>query len=321
MTTNIIIILVTSALIWVTGQWFIQASSRIGDYFRLPRSVKGATLDAISSSFPELMIALFAVIAFQHFEVGVGTIAGSALFNLLIITGISVLVAPKAFKVSRNVVMRDGVFYIISVATLLIALFATKTWTLLIPLSFILIYLLYFKEIVHDVHEFHKETARKKKKHSKIKLPRELTIAIICMLVIGFASYFLTEHAIAFAEAIHVSPLVIAFTVMAAATSLPDAVISIGNARKGHIDDATSNVFGSNIFDILIGLSIPILLAIFLTKGPVQIQFDYIEIVIGLLGSTLLLIYFLTGDYTLRKWHGGLLLAMYGAFLGYVILL
>lgn len=316
---NIIVILVTSALILVTGQWFIQASSRIGDYFRLPRSVKGATLDAISSSFPELMIALFSVIAFKHFEVGVGTIAGSALFNLLMITGICVLIAPKTFKVSKAVVTRDGIFYIISVAALLIALFAAGTWTIIVPLIFLLLYFIYFKKIIRDVRRFRTETEQKKDAR-KISIQREMGIAFISMIVIAIASYFLTEHSIAFAEEIGVSPLIIAFTVMAAATSLPDAVISIGNARKGHIDDATSNVFGSNIFDILIGLSIPMIVAI-VYSGPVIMAFDYIEVVIGLLVSTLLIIYFLSGSYTLNKKHGIVILAMYGVFLGYVIIL
>ena len=265
------------------------------------------------------MIALFSVIAFNQFEVGVGTIAGSALFNLLIITGVSVLVAPKAFKVSKSVVTRDGVFYIISVAALLIALFASNTWGLIIPLIFILIYAFYFKEIIRDTKTYRKEVTQKA--HTRnISFPRELIIALSTMLVIAGASYFLTEHSIEFAEAIGVPAIIIAFTVMAAATSLPDMVISIGNARKGDIDDATSNVFGSNIFDILLGLSLPLLLAYALT-GPVTINFGHIEIVMGLLASTLLLIYFLTGNYTLKKKHGVLLLLIYALFLVYIIAL
>lgn len=114
MTTSIIIdflvILATMPVIFYAGRWFIESSSNIGDYFRLPRSVKGATFDAVASSFPELMIALFSVIAFGKFEVGVGTIAGSAIFNLLVITGLAVLVAPGVFKVSPPVVRRDSLF-------------------------------------------------------------------------------------------------------------------------------------------------------------------------------------------------------------------
>ncbi len=316
-TTEILVILGTSALIFLTGKWFISASSNIGDYFRLPRAVKGATLDAISSSFPELMIALFSVISFKKFEVGIGTIAGSALFNLLVITGISVLVAPKVFKVTKNVLTRDGFFYVISVLALLIALYTSSTWTIIVPLVFILIYVFYSREIIKDTKEFRQDT--KRKKNHKINIYHELGIAFFCMATIAVASYFLTEHSIAFAELIGVPPLVIAFTVMAAATSLPDAVISIGNAKAGHVDDAAANVFGSNVFDILIGLSVPMLLAMAFVRGPIEIEFDYPEIVIGLLGSTLLLIAFLAKGLTLTKRQGWYLLLIYGLFLGAVI--
>ncbi len=314
--TNILVILVTSGLILLTGKWFISASSNIGDHFRLPRSVKGATLDAISSSFPELMIALFSVIAFKQFEVGIGTIAGSALFNLLVITGISVLVAPKAFKVTKNVLTRDGFFYVISVLALLIALYASSTWTIIVPLIFVFIYIVYTREFIKDTQEFRFDN---KKKKLKINIYRELGLAFFCMATIAGASYFLTGHSIAFAEAMGIPPLVIAFTVMAAATSFPDAIISIGNARKGHVDDATANVFGSNVFDILIGLSIPMLVAMAFVRGPIEINFDYPEIVIGLLGSTLLLIAFLSSKLTLTKRQGWYLLGLYVLFLGAVI--
>ena len=314
---DIAIILLTMPVIFFTGQWFISASSNIGDHLRLPRSVKGATFDAIASSFPELMIALFSVIAFSHFEVGVGTIAGSAIFNLLVITGISVLVAPKVFKVSREVVHRDSFFYVVSVLVLLIALLGFKIWGIAVPLIFLLIYFLYIKKIIHDTKRHHAES---KERSKKISLVKETSVAMTTMIIIGVAAYFLTEHSISLAEGIGISPIIIAFTLMAATTSLPDGVISVMNAKKGNVDDATSNVFGSNSFDILVGIGVPLLIAV-LISGPVQLNFGNIEIIFGLLGSTFLIIYFLTGDYILKKKHGVLLLGIYAAFLIYVVYL
>lgn len=272
-------------------------------------------MDAISSSFPELMIALFSVIAFKRFEVGIGTIAGSALFNLLVITGISVLVAPKTFKMTKNVLTRDGFFYVIAVLALLVALYTSNTWTIMVPLIFLFIYIIYTREFIKDTEEYQSVS---KKKALKINIYREVGLAVFCMSVIAAASYFLTKHSISFAEAVGIPPLVIAFTVMAAATSFPDAIISIGNAKKGHVDDAASNVFGSNVFDILIGLSIPMLVAMAFVRGPIEINFDYPEIVIGLLGATFLLIAFIADDLTLTKRQGWYLLGVYVLFLGAV---
>ncbi|MBT7474895.1 hypothetical protein HN706_03075, partial [Candidatus Woesearchaeota archaeon] len=53
------IIILTSIVIYFAGNKFAESSSKIGDYFNLPRDVKGATFDAIASSLPELLVALY----------------------------------------------------------------------------------------------------------------------------------------------------------------------------------------------------------------------------------------------------------------------
>jgi cation:H+ antiporter len=310
----IAVIIAASVVIYFAGKYFADASSNLGDYFRLPRSVKGATFDAISSSFPELMVALFSVIAFKQFEVGIGTITGSALFNLLIIPGICVLVAPKVFKVSKDVVNRDVKFYLFSVILLLFALIFFKWWGLLVAFAFIALYLLYIRSIVIHTKEFRSD---KKVKKKVIPLGKNILIAFVTMLAIAIASYFLTEYAIELASALGVSPLIIAFTVIAVATSIPDAVISIVNARKGDIDDAASNVFGSNIFDILIGLSIPLLIA-YIFAGPTLMASGSVGVVIGLLLSTILVMSMLRKQVLTRR-NGWVLLAVYLVFVLTVI--
>lgn len=319
MILDILIIIICSGVIWQTGKWFAKSSSNIGDYLHLPRSVKGATLDAMSSSLPELLIAVFSVIAFKKFEVGIGTIVGSAMFNLLIIPGVCVLVAPVAFKVSRELVHRDGMFYVISVYALLAALLYSKSWGWIIPITFVLVYLWYIWTIKRHTND-HRKTTERHENAKNIKIGKELFVSLISLLVIAGASYFLTESAIEFAAAIGVAPIIIAFTIIAAATSFPDTVISVINAKKGDIDDSAANVFGSNIFDILIGLSIPLFLALFFTK-TVEISFNQLEVVMGLLGATILVLYFLAESHTLNKKKAWTMLLMYGVFVGYVIFL
>ncbi len=313
-----IIILISSLMIYLAGEKFAESSSRLGDYFRLPRDVKGATFDAISSSLPELLVALYSVIIFKQFEVGIGTITGSALFNLLIIPGLCVFVAPVAFKVSRKVISRDALFYMISVFSLIVLIIYFKEWGLIISLVLLAIYLIYLTDIIKHT-KLHKKTL-KQKKDVKIKLTKELPLFFTFMVVIGLFTFFLTDSAINLSETLGISPIIIAFTIIAAATSVPDTVISLINAKKGDIDDATSNVFGSNIFDILVGIGLPLLIYV-LFKGPVMIEFVNLEIVLGLLGSTILVLYFFAEDHTLNKRQAITLLLMYFAFLIYIIYL
>jgi cation:H+ antiporter len=310
-------IIATSILIFVFGNYFARASSNLGDYFNLPKSVKGATFDAIASSLPELLVALFAVIFFNQFEVGIGTIAGSALFNLLIIPGICVLVTKGIFKVSKEVISRDALFYIISVFILLVLILYFPSWGIVVSILLLLAYLIYVREIIIDSKEYKRNNPKRKEKREK-KISRDIWTFFIMIIGIGIVTYFLTNFSIEISKLLNVSPIIIAFTITAAATSIPDAAISIINARKGNLDDATSNVFGSNIFDIFVGLGLPLLIySIFL--GPVEIVFDQLEILIGLLGSTIIVLYFFARKEKLTKKQGIILLILYLVFLGYVI--
>lgn len=315
---SMLIIFIASIVIFYVGNIFAKSSSKIGDYLNLPRSVKGATFDAIASSLPELLVALFAVIFFKKFEVGIGTIAGSALFNLLIIPGLCVLVAPVAFKVSKKVISRDAMFYLIAVFTLIVLLLYFQMWGLGIAIALLLVYMVYIREIVNYSKKYRKE--KKKEKKKGVKIFKEIGIFLVTMVIIGIATYFLTKSSINLSEILNISPVIIAFTITAAATSVPDTVISVVNAKKGDLDAAVSNVFGSNIFDIFVGLGLPLLIySIFV--GPVQIAFQHLEIILGLLGATIIVLYFFAEEEKLTKKQGIFLLFMYLVFLSYVIFL
>ena len=311
------IIAVASIAIYFIGERFALASSRLGDHLKMPRSVKGATFDAIASSLPELLVALFAVIFFNSFEIGIGTIAGSALFNLLIIPGIGVLVAPVAFRVTRRVVNRDAMFYVLSVFMLVVVTLYFKVWGLIIAFILLGAYALYLKVILNHVK---KDREKFEPEHKDVNVKKELFAISGTIILIGVVTYFLTDASIDFAAAIGVSPIIVAFILTAAATSVPDTVISVANAKKGDIDDAASNVFGSNTFDILVGLGLPLLIYT-LINGPVHIDFQNLEILFGLLGATIVVLLFLAEDHVLEKSRGIAMLVLYGVFIAYIVLL
>ena len=310
-------IVIASIAIYFIGERFALASSRIGDHLKIPRSIKGATFDAVASSLPELLVAMFAVIFFNSFEVGIGTIAGSALFNLLVIPGIAVLVTPVVFRVHRRVITRDALFYVMSAFLLVVITVYFKTWGMVIAILLLAGYLLYLRTITKHVKKDHEES---KSKHKNVNIRKEVWTAAGTVILIGVATYFLTEASIHLAAAINISPVIVAFILTAAATSVPDTVISVVNAKKGDIDDAASNVFGSNTFDILVGLGLPLLI-FNLISGPVQIEFANFEILFGLLGATIVVLLFLAEDHILEKSRAIAMLVIYGVFIAYVVLL
>ena len=154
----------------------------------------------------------------------------------------------------------------------------------------------------------------------KVSIKKEFALFFALLGVTGLFAYFLTDAAVNLAHSLGIPPVIVAFTIIAAATSLPDLIISVANARNGDIDDATSNVFGSNVFDILIGIGLPLFIYN-LFKGAIEITFSNLEIILGLLGSTILVLYFFADNRTLNKRQAKILLFMYVIFVAYTVYL
>ena len=123
---------------------FVDGLESFSSRFRIPQTVVGASVAAIGSSMPELATHVNAVAA-GNTEIGIGTIVGSAIFNLCIIIGASAWV--RRCRITRSVVYRDGMFYLASVALLLFIVvddgFVIQWWEPFLLIAFYLLYLGY----------------------------------------------------------------------------------------------------------------------------------------------------------------------------------
>ena len=112
----------------VVDDYFVPSLDNLSEKLKMSHDAAGATLMAIGSSAPELFVALFAVFRpGNHEAIGIGNIVGSALFNLLIVTGFSTIVRDAS--VAKHSVLRDLFFYVVSVGLLLL-IFDDKTVSL-----------------------------------------------------------------------------------------------------------------------------------------------------------------------------------------------
>ena len=112
---------------------------------------------------------------------------------------------------------------------------------------------------------------------------------MLMMFVMGGASHLLVESSLALGDMLGIDGVIMGFVVIAAGTSIPDTALSVISAKKGQYDAAVSNVFGSNIFDICVCLSIPILLALAMNGEPTNIDLPQTGLIWSLIGATLLL--------------------------------
>ncbi|MCK5906582.1 MAG: hypothetical protein KAG37_03280, partial [Flavobacteriales bacterium] len=124
----LLIIVIMALVIWKSGEGFESASDYLGR--NLSNGVKGATINAIGSSLPELLTTIFFLFILRNaegFAAGLGTTAGSAVFNAVVIPFVVVLAVyfkfnKSEFTISRKVIFRDGIALILVNVLLLVVI-------------------------------------------------------------------------------------------------------------------------------------------------------------------------------------------------------
>ncbi len=325
------LIVFASITIWRAGDFFQPAADYVQEKHKLPESIKAAVIDAVASSFPEFCVAVIAVILLGRAEVGISSIVGSALYNVLIIPAAAGLVAKGPMKIGKEVVWRDSLMYFGVVILLLVALLAfPNAWGFGVAALFILAYVGYIFWLNIDYRK-HKRNLAEEDNNESVPTETEANVEeeeeseleirdephawkwiLGMMLVMGLASHILVEASIQLGDLLGIDAVIMGFIVIAAGTSVPDTVLSVLSAKRGNYDAAISNVFGSNIFDICICLSVPILLALVLTGSVTPVNLPQIELVYMLVGATALAIYlFWSDNYTLTKTKSTIMFGIY----------
>lgn len=312
----------------IVDLFFIASLDKISTDLRLSSDAAGATLMAVGSSAPELFVALFSVLKpGEHQAIGIGSIVGSAIFNLLAIVGAAALV--RKTRLNWQPAARDFFFY--SVSVLLLILFIWDgNFTMneaIILLGVYVVYVvavIYWKKVLpYNDLEYDEPKAKINKKGiigvfdrliSRI-FPDEkhyYLVFLMSVLFIAGLSWALVDLAVFVSAAMNIPESIIALTVLAVGTSVPDLFSSLIVARQGRGDMAVSNAIGSNIFDILVGLGLPLGIFILLYGGTVESGGDITRSAVILFGSVVLLLLLLIfSKWKLGKLSGGILIGIY----------
>lgn len=321
----------------IVDLFFIASLDKISKDLKLSSDAAGATLMAVGSSAPELFVALFAVLKpGDHQAIGVGSIVGSAIFNLLFIVGAAALV--KKTKLTWEPLVRDLFFYTLAVALLVVFIW-DGNFLLIEAIIFLGVYLIYVLAVVYwrrilpyedmgkDVEDAHAEQNRFTRPLDQLlkfifpSKERYYLIFLMSIVLIAVLSYVLVEVAVASAHILNIPEAIIALTVLAVGTSIPDLFSSIIVARQGRGDMAVSNAIGSNIFDILVGLGLPFLIVMLLSTETIQAGGNLTNSVIILFGSLMLLVLLLlVNRWRVGKPIGVILILVYIAYVIYEIL-
>lgn len=311
----------------ICDEYFIASLDKISHKLKMSSDMAGATLMAIGSSAPELFVAAIALIRpGNHEALGMGTIVGSALFNVLVIIGAAAVVRKAIL--SWQPVIRDTLFYSISIIMLIFA-FRDGRIDLFEAGIFVALYVVYltavakwrkilpYKDVDKMIEKVKKEVKESEKsKWAKLVKPLDwivdkifpspekhyYIVFFLSIALIAGLSWVLVESAIGISHMFGIPEAIIALTVLAAGTSIPDLVSSVIVAKQGRGGMAISNALGSNIFDILIGLGLPWLVFLAFSGRTIPVSTENLLTSVMLLFATVLIIFFLL---LVRKWKIG----------------
>jgi cation:H+ antiporter len=311
--------IIAAAIIWKGSELLETASERLSAYYNLPPVVQGAIIVAVGSSFPELSTTVISTLVHGEFELGVSAIVGSAIFNILVIPGLSGLASEVPLKTDRDIVYKEAQFYIISVAGLLLTFsFAAiynpvaqsdgsiqGTMTRSIALMPLGLYLLYLFLQWQDTQEY--DITPSQETVSPLQEWARLALSLLIILV---GVEILVRAAIELGDFFGTPSFLWGVTVVAAGTSIPDAFVSIRAAKQGRAVTSLANVLGSNIFDLLVCIPAGILIA-----GSAVINYSIAAPMMGALTlATLVLFVMMRLGMNLNKRESAVLIVLYFVF-------
>ena len=226
------------------ADWFVDGASGLARKLGIPQLVIGLTIVAMGTSLPEAAVSISAALR-GNAEITIGNIVGSNILNILIILGVTALIAT--LKVADSTVRYEIPFMIVVTFVLLWLGYTGGQVTRLEGIILWVLFLLYLRYL-YMMAKKGKEEEREAEQFSTAKIIG-LILAGVVMIVAG--SNFAVEGASNLAKALGISQRFIGLTIVALGTSLPELVTSVSAARKHNADIAIGNIVGSNIFNIL----------------------------------------------------------------------
>jgi cation:H+ antiporter len=262
-------------VIFLCGSRLSRYGDQMADRLGWGKMFLGIILMASVTSMPELMTGISSVVMLDAPDLAVGDIVGSCAFNILIISMMDLFYHPakpltSSAQTGHILAAASGIILlsILTIAIMKPELFGHFKWIGLYTFIFILVYIL----SVRMVFRFE----QKHRMHTEAPAAAGLTLrqiiiryAVNALFVIA-AALLLPYFGKHLAENTGLSQSFFGTLFLAASTSLPEVVVSLAAIRMGFIDLAIGNIFGSNLFNIII-LAIDDILY---TRGPL---FNYTD--------------------------------------------
>ena len=308
MLMNIVLLVVGFVLLIKGADFFVEGASSIATKFHIPQIIIGLTIVAFGTSLPEAAISINAAFAGSA-GITVGNVFGSNILNVLLILGVSSVIA--VLEVKKDTVRIEMPFVIfISAVILCLGIFdgtlgradGAILWVLFVVFFVYLIY-----------------SAKKNKTEEEEEKPKALWLSILFtvggLAAIVFGSDLTVDSATVIAKSLGMTDRLIGLTIVAFGTSLPELITSATAAVRKKTDIAIGNIVGSNIFNILFVAGTSALIC------PVEFKKDFLFDGIMMIVSAILLFLCSFKKQRITRVGGVIMLIVYAGYFAALLIM
>lgn len=315
---TVLLLLVGLVFIIKGGDWFVDSAAWIAEVSGIPKLIVGATVVSFATTLPELLVSSFAAHS-GHVSISIGNAVGSVTANIGLILAIGLIFMPGVVKrgdyALKTALMLGG-------GVLLFVLTMKGRLTVAPAMILIIVFLIFMADNVRGAVKNNRSLAPgEKKEKRRVESKKEVYLNVakflggVAGIVIG--ADLLSDNGEALATQLGVPPRIVAVTVIAIGTSLPELVTTITAIVKKQNELSFGNIIGANIIDI--ALILPVSAAV--SKGgaltvdnPGSVWIDIP--VMFFLGFIALVPMLISGKF--KRWQGVTLLSFY---LLYIVLM
>lgn len=255
-----LLLLVGLGLLLLAANYLVDSSVAIAQRAKISNFIIGLTIVGIGTSAPELFVSVSSALS-NSGDIAMGNVIGSNIANVLLILGVTAMIFP--FDIERLQRHRDIPFLII--ATIFVALIANdsivpgikeNTLSRLDGIVLLVCFIAYMCWVIVQKGKNPKQAIEDADEEAKSSLAGKNPwllwgIAIVSLVVLIFGGNLFLDSAKNLARAWGMSEAVIAITIVAVGTSLPELVTAVIAATKKNPQLALGNVIGSNLFNLM----------------------------------------------------------------------
>jgi len=332
---TILLIIVGIVLIVIGGDWFVDAASWVAEALHIPQFIIGATIVSLATTMPEILVSCIAA-GEGNADMAVGNAVGSVVANIGLIMGISMLCLPAVFKVKDYLIKS-----LLLIGAIGILLLLCLSGSLNVYLSLILL-AIFIGFIVENVLSAKRNMAKPtllngetppaeqtastdekpaeteaKPKYTKKIIAKNIILFIVGAAGIVVGARLLVDYGTEFAKFLGVPDGIIAVTLLAVGTSLPELVTTVVSISKKKSELSIGNIIGANIIDMT--LILPLCAIISGGALAVSLQSIRVDMPVCLLLACIALIPSLTFK-KYRRWQGITMLTVYAAYITVLVL-